>query len=92
MAELPKYYEIIVAITADYLGPAAIRFVNRQIQSYLNKLPEQLERNDIPMLAIRIRSGLVVLTKDEQTVAEAFNRINAIATVCSISAELRQFI
>ncbi len=79
MLELPEYYKNIVTITADYLGPAAYRFVDRQIQRYLNKNPEQLEKKDIPMLAIRIRSGLIVLTKDEDTVAEAFNRIAAVA-------------
>ncbi len=78
MTELLALYENIVSITADYLGPAAARFVDRQIKSYLNKTPEQLERADVPMLAMRIRSGLVVLTKDEQTVTEAFNRIEAV--------------
>ncbi len=77
MAELPALYENIVSITADYLGPAAARFVDRQLKSYLNKTPEQLDKADVPMLAMRIRSGLVVLTKDERTVTEAFNRITA---------------
>ena len=72
------YYEEIINITKDYLGPAASRFVNRQIQTYLNKSPDELQKSDIPMLAIRIRSGLVVLTKDQGTVAEAYKRITSI--------------
>ncbi len=72
------YYEKIVDITKDYLGPAAGRFVNRQINTHLHKPPESLERTDIPMLAIRIRSGLVVLTQNKETVEEAFQRITAV--------------
>jgi hypothetical protein len=75
------YYQRIVDIAADYLGPAAGRFVTRQISSYLHKKPEQLERRDIQMLAIHIRSGLVVLTKDQHTVDEAFQRIVAIGNM-----------
>lgn len=73
------YYNKILNITRDYLGPAAGRFVDRQITSHLNKLPHDLDKKDIPMLAIRIRSGLMVLTKDEETVREAFLRISSIA-------------
>jgi hypothetical protein len=73
-----QYYNQILEITKDYLGPAAGRFVNRQINSYLNKSPDELLKSDIPMLAIRIRSGLVVLTKDEKTVKEAYQRISSI--------------
>ena len=49
------YYEKIVDITRDYLGPAASRFVIRQINTHFHKSPEQLQRTDIPILAIRIR-------------------------------------
>ncbi|HYF04727.1 MAG TPA: hypothetical protein VEA59_01000 [Patescibacteria group bacterium] len=69
------YYNRIISILEDYLGPAAGRFANRQVMTYLKKTPDQLERRDLQMLAIRIRSGLVVLTKDEQTVNEAYQRI-----------------
>jgi hypothetical protein len=72
------YYQKILAITEDYLGPAATRFVNRQIASHLNKAPEELQRNDLHMLALRIRSGLVVLTRDQRIVDEAFRRLNDI--------------
>ncbi len=79
MIDTQLYYEQILEIAKDYLGPAAGRFVNRQISSHLNKAPEQLVKSDIPMLAIRIRSGLIVLTKDEDTVNEAYQRISSIA-------------
>lgn len=69
------YYSKILEITKDYLGPAAERFISRQISSHLKKDPETLQKGDIPMLAIRIRSGLMVLTNDEQVVEEAYHRI-----------------
>jgi hypothetical protein len=72
------YYNQILDITKDYLGPAAERFISRQIQSHIRKDPNNLQKSDIPMLAIRIRSGLMVLTSDERIVEEAFHRINAI--------------
>jgi hypothetical protein len=72
------YYQKILAITEDYLGPAAGRFVNRQIASHLKKAPAEIQRNDLPMLALRIRSGLVVLTRDQRIVDEAFRRLNDI--------------
>ena len=72
------YYDKILEITTDYLGPAAERFVSRQINSHFNKNPEELQTGDIPMLAIRIRSGLLVLTNDKEIVDEAFHRITAI--------------
>jgi hypothetical protein len=73
------YYDVILNITKDYLGPAASRFVDRQINSHLRKSPSELQKGDIPMLAIRIRSGLMVLTRDENTVQEAYKRLAAVA-------------
>lgn len=76
-----EYYEKILDIIKDYLGPAAGRFLDRQIKSHLRKSPQDLRKGDIPMLAIRIRSGLMVLTQDNQTVAEAYNRITAVGDI-----------
>lgn len=75
-------YERIIEITSDYLGPAAKRFVDRQIYN-LHKSPDSLNTNDISMLALRIRSGLVVLTKDTHMVEEAFKRINSVGVTAS---------
>lgn len=72
------YYDQILEITKDYLGPAAERFLGRQISSHIKKEPSNLQKSDIPMLAIRIRSGLMVLTHDERVVEEAYHRLSAI--------------
>lgn len=73
------YFNELVSITKDYLGPAAERFVKRQIESHLKKNPDQLQKSDIASLAIRIRSGLFVLTRDENVVEEAYSRLSSIA-------------
>jgi hypothetical protein len=78
------YYDKILEITSDYLGPASNRFLDRQIESHLKKLPQDLKQTDIQALAIRIRSGLLVLTQDEMVVDEAFKRI---ASVGDLAAE-----
>jgi hypothetical protein len=73
-----EYYDKVLRIMQDYIGPTAGRFIDRQIRLYLRKTPHNLERSDIPTLALRIRSGLMVLMQDEQKVHEAFHRINRI--------------
>ena len=40
-------YSDVVDITYDYLGPAADRFVTRQIRSHLGKAPEELKKRDL---------------------------------------------
>ncbi len=69
----------ILAVMTDYLGSAGERFVNRQIQCHLCKDPDTISRADIPALAIRIRSGLLVLTNNESVVEEAYQRITGLA-------------
>ena len=62
------YYEQIIEITKDYLGPAAERFVSRQIEFYLKKQPTELTRNDIDKLAKSMYTPLMLLSKDEKLV------------------------
>ena len=73
------YYDQILQIIKDYLGPAAERFLTRQINSHFRKNHDELDKGDIQPLAIRIRSGLLVLTRDEAIVEEAYHRIAALA-------------
>jgi predicted nuclease of predicted toxin-antitoxin system len=74
-----ELHDKILKIIRDYLGPAADRFLARQAATHLRKEIHQIEKGDVHILAIRIRSGLLVLTKDEGVVDEAFRRIAAIA-------------
>lgn len=79
MIDEDQYHDKILAIIKDYLGPAAKRFLMRQTSTHLRKNIEDIGRDDIHVLAIRIRSGLLVLTRDESVVEEAYHRIAAIA-------------
>lgn len=72
-------YNRVLKITTDYLGSPAKGFICRQISSHLKKDPAKLQKQDIPMLAIRIRSGLLVLSHDERAVEKVFQLISAVA-------------
>lgn len=79
MSGTKKLYEQMVDITADYLGPAADRFIDRQIQSHLSKKPEQLTRQDIKALVSWSRLAMALLTSDSSIVDEFTGRLNELA-------------
>jgi hypothetical protein len=64
----PSLYEEVVAITARYLGPAARRFITRQVAFHLSKTPETLTQSDIPALAEWAQATLALLTEDQEMV------------------------
>lgn len=68
MAESNSLYQSVLNITTDYLGPAAQRFVDRQIDGHLNKKPGNLTKADIKKLVEWSRVSMSLLTDDEQLV------------------------
>lgn len=68
-------YHQAVAITKDYLGPAAERFINRQVTFHLQKEPELLTKKDIPQLAEWIKVSIAILTEDKKMVDDFTERI-----------------
>jgi hypothetical protein len=62
------FYEKVVKITYKYLGPAAERFVARQIRNHLDKEPEQLKRSELADLIDWFRIAMAILSEDEQVV------------------------
>ncbi len=58
-------YLEVVDITYEYLGPAADRFVTRQIKSHIGKAPERLTKKDLKDLIIWIKIAMSLLTDDE---------------------------
>ena len=72
-------YNQVVGVSERYLGPAADRFIRRQIDFHLQKQPENLDVADIPKLADSVRISLGVLTRDETMVNDAVREIKAIA-------------
>lgn len=63
-------YDKVVKTTRVYLGPAAERFIARQVQSHLNKSPDQLTKQDLGKLIDWIRVAVSVLTDDNELVEE----------------------
>ena len=68
-------FEEVVALTEPYLGPAAHRFVARQIAFHLSKPPFELEPDDLPQLAEWVSATLSLLTEDQAGVGEYADHI-----------------
>jgi hypothetical protein len=69
MATSTTFYDEVVRITHNYLGPAADRFVARQIHNHLDKRPEELHVRDMPVLIDWIRLSMSLLSDDEHEVS-----------------------
>lgn len=67
MAEI-TLTERVIEVTTEYLGPAARRFVQRQVKVHFNKPVDQLTVEDIPPLADWSKLALSLLTSDQSTV------------------------
>lgn len=50
MSDGKRLYDEIIDITEEYLGPAAQRFIDRQIESHLQKSPDELVPEDVAKL------------------------------------------
>ena len=61
-------YIKVVEITKNFLGPAAERFITRQIKIHLKKDPQDLTKEDILSLSLLIKSALASLTDDSQII------------------------
>lgn len=77
MAEV--LYEQIVHITEEYLGPAAKRFINRQIEFHLEKKPTEVTPQDITKLAEWGKVSLGLLTEDKNMVDDFEHKMMALA-------------
>lgn len=68
-------YEQLVDVTAQLLGPASERFINRQIRSHLQIIPQQINSEDLRRLEDWLRLGMNVLTDDAETVQEYIEEV-----------------
>jgi hypothetical protein len=71
-------YVRVTRITQVYLGPAADRFVARQIRNHLRKNPEQLARKDLNDLIDWIRVAMGYITEDSELVNEYVDKLKAL--------------
>jgi hypothetical protein len=75
MTKTSILYQQVTLITEEYLGPAAERFVARQISFHLDKTPEALTRDDLPKLIEWTRITFSLLTENRQLIDEYIGKI-----------------
>jgi hypothetical protein len=81
MAHKPaSLYDQVVNVTHVYLGPAAERFIARQVESHLRKAPEQLSQADLLKLIDWIRVVVSLLTEDSELIEEYTAELQKLAT------------
>jgi hypothetical protein len=72
-------YDEVVKVTHVYLGPAADRFIARQVENHLNKPPARLSRSDLYDLIDWIRAVVSLLTEDSDIIEEYINELRKLA-------------
>jgi hypothetical protein len=71
-----QFYDEVVRITNVYLGPAADRFMSRQIHNHLDKEPNDLTKQDLVSLIVWIKMSVSLLTEDTGIVDEYIGKLN----------------
>jgi hypothetical protein len=77
-------YKRVVQVTHVYLGPAAERFIARQVQNHIHKEPEQLSNRDLLKLIDWIRVAVSLLTEDSAIIEEYTHQLELLATKPSL--------
>ncbi len=72
-------YDQVVDVTYEYLGPAAERFVAREVEAHLGKKPEELTKEDVAKLLDWSRLAIALLTEDTKMVDDFSESLLAIA-------------
>ncbi len=75
MESSAAFYSEVVDISRDYLGPAAARFIDRQIKTHLEQEPRHLSPKDLSELMDWIKLAFSVLTNDEKVTQEYIKRL-----------------
>ena len=73
-------YIEVVKVTHIYLGPAADRFIARQVQNHLHKEPDELSEVDLLKLIDWVRVAVSLITEDGAIVEEYIDRLKRLAT------------
>jgi hypothetical protein len=76
----PKIYDEVVRITHSYLGPAADRFIMRQVHNHLHKAPEELTKADLLKLIDWIQVCVSLLTDDSEIIEEYSSELRKLAS------------
>jgi hypothetical protein len=79
--EKDSIYKSVVKITHQYLGPAADRFIDRQVRNHLQKDPVTLTQKDLSKLIDWIRVAVSLLTDDMVVIKEYIEQLKKLASV-----------
>ena len=74
-----KLIDQILEVSQDYLGPAADRFVDRQITTHLKQKPDTITRQDVYKLIDWIKLSFAMLTNDTGMVEQYAKRLKLVA-------------
>lgn len=88
MADL-VLYDQVVKVTHVYLGPAADRFIARQVQNHLHKEPRDLSIADLRKLIDWIRVAVSLLTEDSELVEEYTHQLEQLITPATGSKRVK---
>lgn len=77
-------YEKVVKVTNVYLGPAADRFITRQIENHLHKQPENLTREDLLALLDWIKLAMSLITEDRDIVEEYIDQLQRLTIMKTV--------
>lgn len=70
----------ILEISQDYLGPAAERFIDRQVAAHLHKKPDRVTKEDLVKLIDWLKLSFSLLTDDSRMVNEYISRLRRLAS------------
>lgn len=87
----PSLYTQVVRVTHIYLGPAADRFIARQVQNHLHKEPSELSHNDLLKLIDWVHVSVAHITEDSSLVEEYIARLRVIAERPQVARERRRY-
>lgn len=68
-------FDKVVRVTHVYLGPAADRFIARQVENHLRKNPENLTEKDLARLIDWIRVAVSLITDDNEVIEEYIRQL-----------------
>ncbi len=80
-------YTQVVRVTHVYLGPAADRFIARQVENHLHKSPEELSQADLLNLIDWIRVVVSLLTEDSDIIEEYASELQKLAGTTPIATD-----
>lgn len=72
-------YDQVVQVTHVYLGPAADRFIARQVENHLHKSPAELSQADLLSLIDWIKAVVSLLTEDGDIIEEYASELRKLA-------------